>query len=256
MVVMTRGEKPRVAVVTGAGSGMGEATSLRFARDGMAVGVMDINGDAAESVSRRIREAGGRAVALQADVASRSQVEAALTRVRSDLGPVSVLVNNAAIAEFCAFRDITEESWDKMLDVNLKGIYFVTRAVLPDMEAAGWGRIINISAYGAQMSTPNMGHYYASKGGVISLTRCLAAELGVNGITVNSVSPGFIDTPMARRAIEEGKFPVDPEVIYGAYPIPRMGRPEEIAATCAFLASDDAGYITAQLIGVNGGAVV
>jgi NAD(P)-dependent dehydrogenase (short-subunit alcohol dehydrogenase family) len=253
---MTANKTTRVALVTGGGSGMGQATSLRFARDGMAVGVLDINEDAAAAVAAQIRQAGGRALALQADVSDKAQVAAAVARLREELGPVAVLVNNAAIEEFCPFSEITEGSWDRHLAVNLKSLYIVTQAVLPDMEAAGWGRIINISGFGAQLSAPNMAHYFASKGGVISLTRGLAAEMGAKGITVNSVSPGFIDTPMSRRAIAGGKFPVAPEVIYGAYPIPRMGRPEEIAAACAFLASDDAGYITAQTLGVNGGASV
>jgi len=235
---------------------MGEAISRRFAADGMSVGVLDIDAAAAEKVAGEIIRSGGRAVSLQADVSDKQQISAAVATMRAAQGPITVLVNNAAIEGFCPFGDISEDSWDRVIDVNLKSVYIVTQAVLSDMEAAGWGRIINISAYGAQISTPNMGHYYASKGGMVSLTRCLAAELGAKGITANTVSPGFIDTPMARRAIEGGKFPVTPEAIYSAYPIPRMGRPEEIAAACAFLASEEAGYITAQLLGVNGGAVV
>lgn len=246
----------RTALVTGGGSGMGRAACLRFARDGMAVGVLDIVGQAAATVASEINAAGGRAIAVPADVADKLQVEAAVAQVRRVFGPITVLVNNAAIEEFCAFTEITEESWDRHLDVNLKGIYIVTRSVLPDMVAAGWGRIVNISALGAQISTPNMSHYYASKGGVISLTRALAAELGAKGITVNSISPGFIDTPMARRAIDGNKFPVPYEQILASYPIPRMGKAEEIAAACAFFASEEAGYVTAQLLGVNGGAAV
>jgi|SRR5579862_6921209 len=246
----------RTALVTGGGSGMGRATSHRLARDGMAVGVLDIAGPSAEGVAKEINEAGGRALAVRADVSNTAEVTAAAAQLRTAFGPVTVLVNNAAIEEFCPFSDITEESWDRHIDVNLKGIYIVTRAVLPDMMVAGWGRIINISALGAQISTPNMSHYYASKGAVISLTRALAAELGAKGITVNSISPGFIDTPMARRAIAGSKFQVPHEQILASYPIPRMGKAEEIAAACAFFASDEAGYITAQLLGVNGGAAV
>ena len=246
----------KVALVTGGGSGMGEATSLRFAREGMAVGVLDINGEAAAAVAGVIRKTGGRAIDLRADVSDKAQVAAAVSRLREELGPITVLVNNAAIEEFGAFNEITEDSWDRLMDVNLKSVYIVTQAVLPDMEAISWGRIINISSYGAQLSAPYMSHYFASKGGVISLTRGLAAELGAKGITVNTISPGFIDTPMSRRAIGEEQFPVAAETIYGAYPIPRLGKPEEIAAACAFLASDDAAYITAQTLGVNGGATV
>jgi NAD(P)-dependent dehydrogenase (short-subunit alcohol dehydrogenase family) len=155
---------------------------------------------------------------------------------------------------FCAFADITDEVWDRLMAVNLKGGYCVTQAVLPDMLAAGWGRIVNISALGAQIGAPNMVHYTASKGGVIAMTRSLAVELGPKGITVNSVSPGFIDTPMARRAIDGDLFPVPYQQILASYPIPRIGQPEEVAAACAFFASEDAGYTTGQLLGVNGGA--
>ena len=246
----------RTALVTGAGSGMGEATSRRFARDGMAVGVLDINAAAARTVADQITRDGGRAIALVADVADTAQIATAAALLREAFGPITVLVNNAAIEGFGPFEDLTEEQWDRMIDVNLKSIFVVTKAVIADMTAAKWGRVINISALGAQLSTPYMSHYYAAKGGVISLTRALAADLGPKGITVNSISPGFIDTPMSRRAIADGLFPVAPEVIYGAYPIPRLGTSEEIAHACAFFASEGAGYVTAQLLGVNGGAAV
>ncbi len=251
-----RVHQPRkVALVTGAGSGIGEATARRLASDGMAVGVLDLNADAAESVARHINEDGGLAVALAADISDKPAIEDAVAGLRGKVGPVVVLVNNAAMESFCPFEQITEDQLDRMFDVNLKGIFYTTQAVLPDMEAAGWGRIVNISAYGAQLVEGYMGHYYASKGGVISLTRSMAAEFGPRGITVNSVSPGFIDTPMARRAIEGGDLPIDPARIYGSYPIPRLGKPEEVAAACAFFISEEAAYVTAQLLGVNGGAV-
>lgn len=253
---MTTENKRRVALVTGGGSGIGESTCLRFAESGMAVGVLDIDGASAQKVATNIRVAGGEAVALQTDISNKEQIESAVTNLRETFGAITVLVNNAAIAPFAMFEDITEESWNQVMDVNLKSIWMLTRAVLTDMDAEGWGRIVNIGAYGAQFSTPGMAHYYASKGGLISLTRCMAAEFGPRGITVNTVSPGFIDTPMARAAIEGGKFPVSAESIYGAYPIPRLGKPEEIAAACAYFVSEDAGYVTAQMLGVNGGAVV
>ena len=253
---MTTKETSRVALITGAGSGMGEATAKRFSRDGMAVGVLDINDEAANRVANEINQAGGKALALKADVSNRADIDAATATLRKEFGPITVLVNNAAMEGFCTFEEITEESWDKMMAVNLKSVMLLSQAVLPDMKEAAWGRIINISAYGAQLSVAGMAHYFASKGGVIALTRAQAGDLGPFGITVNSVSPGFIDTPMARRAIDGGMFPVAPEVIYGAYPIARLGKPEEIAAACAYFASEDAGYVTAQLLGVNGGAAV
>lgn len=246
----------RVALVTGAGSGMGEAISHHFAREGHAVGVLDIDAAGATRVAEAIHREGGRAMALVADITDRAAIRQAAAQLREAFGPVAILVNNAAMESFCPFMEIDDDNWDQVMNVNLKGMYIVTQTVLPDMEAAGWGRIVNIAAYGAQLSQPSMSHYFASKGGVISFTRGLAAEVGSKGITVNSVSPGFIDTPMARRAIEGDKFPVDAAAIYSAYPIPRLGRPEEIAAAVAFLASEGASYVTAQLLGVNGGAVV
>jgi NAD(P)-dependent dehydrogenase (short-subunit alcohol dehydrogenase family) len=246
----------RVALVTGAGSGMGRATSLRLAREGRKVAVLDIAGDAAARVAAEITDAGGSALALTADVADRAQVEAAVGKARQALGPVTILVNNAAIEDFTPLGELDDAKWDRLMAVNLKSMYLCAQAVLPDMLAAGWGRIVNLSAFGAQIGAPNMALYTASKGGVISMTRSLAVELGPKGITVNSVSPGFIDTPMARRAIDGGLFPVPYEQILAAYPIPRLGQPEEIAAACAFLASEEAGYITAQVLGVNGGAAM
>lgn len=246
----------RTALVTGGGSGLGKAVCHRLARDGMAVGVLDIDGEAAKSVAAAISQAGGRAIALFADVSDRQEVNVAVSDLRRAFGAVGVLINNAAVENFSAFGEIRDEVWDHLIDTNLKGAFIVTQAVLPDMVAMRWGRIVNVSALGAQTGAPNMVHYTASKGGIIAMTRSLAIELGPRGVTVNSVSPGFIDTPMARRAIDGGLFPVPYEQIIAAYPIPRLGRPEDIAAACAFFASEEASYITAQVLGVNGGAAV
>jgi NAD(P)-dependent dehydrogenase (short-subunit alcohol dehydrogenase family) len=243
----------RTALVTGGGAGIGEATCLRLARDGHAVGVLGRRAENTRSVARAIVEAGGRAVAVMADVADREQVEAAVAEVRAALGPITILVNNAGVEEFTPFPEIDEAAWDRIMNVNLKGLYRVTRTVLPDMLAAGWGRIVNLTALGSQIGAANMVHYTASKGGVTAMTRSLAVELGPKGITVNEISPGFILTPMAQRAIDGDLFPVPYEQIVATYPIPRVGRPEEAAAAIAFFASEDAGYITGQTLGVNGG---
>lgn len=246
-------EQRRVALVTGGGAGIGEAACLRLARDGMAVGVLGRRIANAQAVADAITAAGGRALAVEADVADRGQVEAAVAAVRNALGPITVLVNNAGVEEFTSFAEIGEPAWDRVMDVNLKGTFQTIQIVLPDMLAAGWGRIINLTALGAQIGAAHMAHYTASKGGVTSLTRSLAVELGAKGITVNAVSPGFILTPMAQRAIDGNLFPVPYQEIVATYPVPRVGRPDEAAAAIAFFASDDAGYITAQVLGVNGG---
>jgi 2-hydroxycyclohexanecarboxyl-CoA dehydrogenase len=246
-------ETKRVALVTGGGAGIGEAACLRLARDGMAVGVLGRRIGNAQGVADAIVAAGGTALAVEADVADRARLELAIAQVRETLGAITVLVNNAGIEEFKPFAAIEEAAWDRVMDVNLKGLYHAIQLVLPDMVAAGWGRIVNLTALGSQIGAVNMAHYTASKGGVTSLTRSLAVELGPKGITVNAVSPGFILTPMAQRAIDADLFPVPYEEIVATYPIPRVGRPDEAAAAIAFFASDDAGYITGQLLGVNGG---
>lgn len=232
---------------------MGKATSLRFAREGLAVGVLDIDGPGASSVAEEIVSSGGRAVALKADLAERGQIEAAVAQARETLGPVTIIVNNAALEHFAPIDQTSDADWDRIMSVNLKGAFRLIQSTLPDMMAAGWGRIVNVSAFGAQIGATHMALYTASKGGIISMTRSMAIELGPHGITVNSVSPGFIDTPMARRAIDSNLFPIPYEQVIASYPIPRLGKPEEIAAACAFFASEDAGYVTGQLLGVNGG---
>lgn len=248
--------KIKVALVTGGAAGMGKATSLRLAREGRAVAVLDIDEPGARAVADEIAAAGGKALAVTADISNREQIRAALARVRAELGPVTILINNAAIENFCPLSKLDDATWDRLMAVNLKGLYMMTQEVLPDMEAAGWGRLVNLAALGAQTGAPDMALYTASKGGVIAMTRSLAVELGKKGITVNAVSPGFIDTPMSRRAIDGDLFPVHYEQILATYPIPRLGTAEEIAAACCFFASEGASYITGQLLGVNGGSAV
>jgi 2-hydroxycyclohexanecarboxyl-CoA dehydrogenase len=243
----------RTALVTGGGSGIGEATCLRLAREGRAVAVLGREVDGIVSVARRIAERGGRAMAVKADVTQPEEVASALAEIRGHFGPITILVNNAAIEDFTPFPQVEESLWDRVMAVNLRAVFQITRAVLPDMLAARWGRIINVTALGAQSGAINMTLYTASKGGVVAFGRSLAVELGAKGITVNNVSPGFILTPMAQRAIDDNLFPIPHEQIVAGYPIPRIGRPEEVAAACAFFAGEEAGYITAQTLGVNGG---
>jgi 2-hydroxycyclohexanecarboxyl-CoA dehydrogenase len=247
----------RVAVVTGGASGIGYAVSARLARDGSSVAIFDINAAAAVSAAAEIAAATGSAVrGYTVDVSDRAQVDAAVAAVRAELGPIAVLVNNAGIEHFGSFVDLDVERWRRIIEVNLTGTFHCTQAIVGDMIAAGWGRIVNVSSSSAQRGSKNMTAYSASKGGMISLTRSLALELGAHGITVNNVPPGFIETPMLHKSIAEGKLgPNGMEAQIQQTPVRRAGQPEDIAAMCAFLASDEAGYITGQTFGVNGGRV-
>jgi 2-hydroxycyclohexanecarboxyl-CoA dehydrogenase len=242
----------KVVVVTGAASGIGLAAAQRFAKDGAKVAIWDINEDGAKRAADELVKAGGKAIASRVDVADRTQIKAAVERVHAELGQVQVLVNNAGITLFKPFMETDEETWDRVMTINLKSILLVTQAVLPDMLAAKWGRIINISSSSAQTGSARMTAYAASKGGVIAFTKALAQELAQAGITVNNIPPGFVDTPMLRGEGVAG-MGASVEQVAARSPMGRAGKPENIAAACAFLASDDADYITGHTLSVNGG---
>jgi NAD(P)-dependent dehydrogenase (short-subunit alcohol dehydrogenase family) len=244
--------KSRVAVVTGAASGMGLAIARRLAEQGDRVALWDRHGDAARQAAEELSvELGVGTLASEVDVTDRDAVDEAVHAVHDEFGPVEILVASAGIEASTPVVDITMREWDRMIAVNLTGTFHCIQAVVPDMQAAGWGRIVTISSASAQSGAPNKSHYAASKGGVISLTKALAFELGAAGITVNTIPPGIIDTPMARQSEKAGNLNV--EAAGARMPLRRAGTVEEIAATCAFLCSDGAGYITGQTVGVNGG---
>jgi len=245
----------RVAVVTGGASGIGLAVCRRLAADGHPVAVLDRHGAAAEAAAVELRAAGCEAIALEADVADRSSVDDGFEKVRGDLGPIAILVTSAGVESFDPLLDITPEAWDRILAVNLTGTFSSVQAAVPDMLSARWGRIVTIASSSAQSGAPNMAHYAASKGGVISLTKALAVELARNGITANAVTPSLVDTPMARAAEAAGDFP-GVDVVGPMVPVGRAGTPEDIAAACGFLCSDGGSYVTGQVIGVNGGMYI
>jgi len=240
----------RVAVVTGGGSGMGTAVCRRLAERGDRVAVLDVNAEATAQVAKELEGDGLRAVGVQVDVSDRAAVDAALDEVRAAFGPVEIMVTSAGIEGFVEFLDITPEAWDRMLAVNLSGTFHCLQAAVPDMIAEGWGRIVTISSSSAQHGTRRMAHYVASKGGVIALTKALALDLAPHGITVNTIPPGAIDTPMMRRPFETGDMNL--ERVLARAPLGRLGTPDDIAAACVFLCSEEAGYITGQQINVNG----
>ena len=239
-------------IVTGAASGIGLATAQRFAAEGCNVAVWDLNEEGAARAAHGLAANGCKATSSKVDVSNRAQVAAALERFHAELGKVQVLVNNAGITDFRSFMDMTEEVWDRVMTINLKSMLVVTQAVLPDMLEAKWGRIIYISSSSAQTGSARMTAYAASKGGVIAFTKSLAQELAATGITVNNVPPGFVDTPMLRGEGVAG-LGVSVEVLAQHSPMKKPGRPENIAAACTFLASDDADYITGHTLSVNGG---
>ncbi|WP_029432320.1 SDR family NAD(P)-dependent oxidoreductase [Blastococcus sp. URHD0036] len=244
----------RVAVVTGGASGVGLAIGRHLARQGHRIAVLDRDGTTAERAAGDLRDGGAEAQAFAVDVADRAAVESTFAAVRTGLGPVHVLVTSAAVSGFTPLDAITWEEWDRYLAVNLSGTFACIRAALPDMVEAGWGRIVTISSAAGQTGVARQTHYSATKGGVIALTKAVAKEYAGRGITANSLPPFAVETPMLAHARDSGDLPA-PEVLQRMIPAGRVGTPDDLAATCAFLCSEEAGYLTGQVIGVNGGAV-
>lgn len=244
----------RVAAVTGGASGVGRSICEHLARQGHRVAVLDLDAAAAQEVAATLVGEGAEAVAAEVDVSDRSAVASASDTVREELGPVEILVTSAAVTGFVPFEEITLDNWDRTLQVNLTGTFHCIQTAIPDMVAAGWGRIVTISSVAGQTGSMRQGHYSASKGGVIALTKTVALEYAARGITANTIPPFVVDTPLLRGA-QESKHIASSEVLARMIPSGRLGTGDDIGAACAFLCSDAASYITGQVIGVNGGAV-
>ncbi|OPX12745.1 SDR family NAD(P)-dependent oxidoreductase [Mycobacterium sp. AT1] len=227
------------AVVTGGGSGIGRAIANRLRSDGYHVASLDLTPSDEE-------------FAYTVDVTDRAAIDTALDAIHAQLGPVTILVNAAGLDGFKRFLDIDFDTWQRVVNVNLHGVFHCIQAVLPDMIEAGWGRIVNISSSSTHSGTPYMSHYVSAKSAVNGLTKSLALEYGPAGITVNAVPPGFIDTPMLRKAASRG-FLGDIDENIERTPVRRIGRPEDIAAACSYFVSEEADYVTGQILGVNGG---
>jgi NAD(P)-dependent dehydrogenase (short-subunit alcohol dehydrogenase family) len=240
----------KVALVTGAGNGIGEATARRLAREGAIVVANDVDVEQARAVVAALRKEGARAVAVAADVTRHADVEAMMRQVVSELGRIDVLINNAGINRDAMSHKMTEEQWDQVLSVNLKGTFLCAQAALTRMRERGWGRVVNTSSVGS-LGNIGQANYAASKAGVIGLTRTLALEYAKYGITVNCVAPGPVMTRMLAGVPEAIR-----EKIVARVPVGRIARPDEIAGVHAFLASDDAAYITGQVLFVDGGISV
>lgn len=245
----------RVVVITGGASGIGLGVSQLFARKGHPVTMLDLQDAALETEAAALRAEGGKVLALRVDVSRREDIEKAYAAIREELGPIAIVVANAGISEGIPFQDIDVSMWQRMIDINLTGVFHTVQAAIPDMIEAKWGRIITISSQAAQSGAADRAHYAAAKGGVIGLTRSLAREFAGQGITVNTIPPSVVATPMAEQGIAAGTFP-PLEVIAQHIPIPRAGTPDDIASACEYLASDGASYVTGQVLAVNGGMFI
>jgi 3-oxoacyl-[acyl-carrier protein] reductase len=239
----------RVALVTGGSRGIGQAIAIELARAGAAVALSYRSGaEGAAHTVKQIEEQGGKALAVECDVASLESVERALAQVGEALGPVAIAVNNAGVTHDQLILRMKPEDFDQVIATNLRGTWNLCRSVARPMVRARWGRIINLSSVVAQMGNPGQSNYAASKGGIEALTRSLAQELGSRNITVNAVAPGFIATQMTEDLGEEAR-----QGLLARIPLGRLGSVEDVAHAVRFLAGDDAAYLTGQIIHVNGG---
>lgn len=241
----------KVAVVTGAARGIGRVIAMTLAEQGADIAVVDISLEAAEAVASEIRSLGRRALAVSGSVDSAQDVESFVTKISSELGRIDILVNNAGITRDTLLLRMKEEDWDAVLNVNLKGAFLCTKAVSKLMVKQRYGRIVNISSVVGLMGNAGQVNYSASKAGLIGLTKSVARELASRNITVNAIAPGFITTSMTEVLAENVK-----EGLMAQIPLGRLGSPEDIANTAAFLVSDAASYITGQTIAVDGGMVM
>ncbi|MEM4217507.1 MAG: SDR family NAD(P)-dependent oxidoreductase [Candidatus Methanomethylicaceae archaeon] len=238
----------RIAIVTGAGQGIGKAIALRLAKEGAKVAVTDVSGKEVET-AKEIGDLGGEALPLKLDVTKYQEAQDAARQVWEKFGRIDVLVNNAGVYPFRSFDEMEEGDWDRVLQINLKGTFNCTKAVLPYMKKQGYGRIINISSVaGTVVGFMNLSHYCASKAGIVGLTKGLALEVAKHGICVNAVAPGPIETP---GAVSAGKEAL--EALKQMIPIGRLGKPEEVASIVLFLASEESSLITGQVIVADGG---
>ncbi len=245
--------KDKVAIITGARRGMGKAHALVLAKEGAKVVVSDISEEECQKVVEEIKEKGGEAIAVKCDVTKKEEVDEMIKKTVDEWGKIDILVNNAGIAQFKPFLELTEEEWDKTIDINLKGYFLVAQAAAKEMASQKSGVIINIASVAmgqVGVGFANLAHYCATKGGIVAMTEEMAGELAQYNIRVNAVSPGVIETPMIDPI---KKDPNQEKAILARIPMHRVGKPEEIAKTVLFLASDDSSYITGSVVVVDGG---
>ncbi len=245
---------PRVAMVTGAARGIGAATAVRLSQDGAAVAVCDLSADGCADTVRAVQDVGGRAMAVGMDVSDRAQVESGVAAIVDELGRLDILVNNAGLIRDNLLFKMTDEDWDLVLNVHLKGAFLCSQAVQKHMVEQRYGRIVSLSSTGGD-GNRGQANYSAAKAGIRGFTKTLALELGPFGITANAVAPGFITSAMTAQTAERIGMPFEQfqESIAAATPVRRVGRPEDVAAAISFFASEEAGYVTGQVLYVDGG---
>jgi len=249
-----RGLSGKVALVTGAGGAIGGAIARRLAAEGCAVAVLDRDGDAARATAAVIADAGGRARAVTADITDDAAVVAAVDEAEAVLGPVDVLVNNAGWDRFQPFLDTTPELWDRIIAINLRGPIHLHHVLLARMRERGGGRVVNVASDAGRVGSSGEAVYSACKGGIIAFTKTMAREMARANVLVNAVAPGPTETPLFRSFLDEGERGRKVyEALERAVPLRRLGRPDDMPGIVAFLASDDAAYITGQVISVSGG---
>lgn len=239
------------ALVTGAGSGIGRCIAIEFAREGAKVAISDLNLESATAVSNEVKALNTSGLALKADVSVRREVNEMVDQILKEWSGIDILINNAGYVQPSSFEEISEEMWDRMLAVHLKGAFNCTQCALPAMKSQRYGRIVNMASTAGLTGTPRHAHYSAAKGGMIALMKVLAKDYASFGITVNAIAPGMVDTPILAGVTEDIK-----QYYRDRIPLGRFGRPEEIASLCGFLVSDGAAYITGQVISPNGGYVI
>jgi 3-oxoacyl-[acyl-carrier protein] reductase len=250
----TTGATPRVAIVTGAARGIGAATAVRLAQDGFAVAVLDLDEAAAKGTVEAIEAAGGRALAVGADVSDAAQVEAAVDRVAAELGAPTVLVNNAGVLRDNMLFKMSDSDWDVVMNVHLRGAFLMTRAVQKHMIEAKWGRIVSMSSVSA-LGNRGQANYSTAKAGLQGFTKTVAIELGKFGVTANAIAPGFIQTEMTKSTADRMGIPFD-DFIKGAasqIPVARVGQPEDVAHLVSFFVSEGAGFVSGQVVYAAGG---
>lgn len=240
----------KIALITGAGQGMGKAVALTLAQQGAHIAINDIDPASAEKTAKELQKLGINAIAVPANVTDKIDVKHMIQQTINHFGRLDILINNAGILYPTKVIDIPEDEWDRVIDVNLKGTFLCSQAVLPTMQKNNWGRIVNFSSTaGKNISTVGGAHYTAAKAGILGFTRHLAKEVAQHNITVNAVCPGLIDTDMVRNTIDPNRQ----QAYANSFPISRLGKPEEVADLVAFLCSDKAAYITGASLDINGG---